>query len=76
MPSEAANVVTVIEATYFSSRDDGLKEFIALWYQESGKVMFILFPLARTDLLSLEQGDKGKLERTQSGGWEFVPRGH
>lgn len=73
------NVVTVLEATYVNTDEGKPPEFIGLWFWDESapfdesKARLMLFALDRADILSLENGDKGTLDRN-GGRWEFTPR--
>lgn len=69
-------VVTVIEATYIATEPNNPQpKFIGLWYHNGHKAKLLLLSLERTDILSLEAGDKGTLAKNGAR-WEFTPRSH
>lgn len=75
MDNSTTALVTVIDVTYITTGENGQADFIGLWYRDERKAHLLLFPLSRTDILALEEGDKGTLAHKGSA-WEFTPRGN
>ena len=71
--------VTVLEASYISTAEGKPPEWIGLWFwdenvpHDESKARLQLFALDRTDILCLENGDKGTLARNGER-WQFTPR--
>jgi len=68
-------LITVLEVTFIATEDGGNAEWIGLWYTDGRKAGLNLFSLDRTDLLSLENGDKGRLVQ-QGDKWDFEVLGN